>query len=598
MIRQAINIIRLFLVRFTSLILFSITFIISGLTAAQTISKIEINGAKVFSTKEYINWMGINSGQKYFPGIEESAANKIGESLSSEGYYHSSTKTTAQKNDSSKIILVIDINEGTPTFIRNITVKEKLNDSLYVFQKLRELSGSVFSSSILEHSFDIILTNYENNGFPFSNIKIATFSFADDSISGKHFVDIILSIAEGERSRIDKIEIEGNSKTKPDVIIRATRINTGELYSQKLLDQIPARLNRLRFFEPIEQPSFFLTNNNEGVLKILVKEKETNNFDGIIGYVPSNSQNENGYFTGFVNINLINLFGTGRSAQIKWQQENRNSQELELHYLEPWLFNYPFNIGMSLFQRKQDSTYVQRNFEINIDYLASEDVFASLIINTQSTIPSEAGQNIFTVYNSTSFTTGFKLNLDSRDDYYAPTKGVYFNSVYKFTQKNISGPAKFISNDMQTQFNQQRIEFDFSYFRELFLNQVGAISVHARELRGSNLELSDFYFLGGTNSLRGYREKQFAGNRIFWSNLEYRYLLSRRSYAFLFFDTGYFLRNEDGITNLPQISEFNLGYGFGLDIETSLGVLGISFALGKGDSFSDGKIHFGIKNEF
>lgn len=598
MIPPAINIIKSLLPRFTFLISLCIIFIVTGSSSGQTISQIEITGTKSFSVKDYLNWIGINSGQKFYSGIEDTITTKISESLSSEGYYHSRTKTTIQKIDSSKINLIIDVQEGSPTFIRNITLKEKVSDSIYVRQRLSELSGSIFSSAALENSFDNILTNYENIGFPFANIKISSFSFADDSASGKHFVDIILSILEGEKSRIDKIEIEGNSKTKPDVIIRATRISTGELYSQKLLDQIPARLNRLRFFEPVEQPTFFLTNHNEGVLKISIKEKETNNFDGIIGYVPSNSQNENGYFTGYVNINLINLLGTGRSAQIKWQQENRNSQELELHYLEPWLFNYPFNIGMSLFQRKQDSTYVQRNFEINVDYLASEDVFASLLINTQSTIPSEAGQNIFTVYNSSSFTTGFKLNIDSRNDYYAPTSGVYFNSIYKFTQKRISGPARFITSDMRTQFNQQRIEFDFSYFRELFLNQVGAISMHARELRGSNLELSDFYFLGGTNSLRGYREKQFAGNRIFWSNLEYRYLLSRRSFAFLFFDTGYYLRNEDENKNLPQISEFNFGYGFGLDIETSLGVLGISFALGKGDSFSDGKIHFGIKNEF
>jgi len=32
-----------------------------------------------------------------------------------------------------------------------------------------------------------------------------------------------------------------------------------------------------------------------------------------------------------------------------------------------------------------------------------------------------------------------------------------------------------------------------------------------------------------------------------------------------------------------------MGYGLGLSVETGLGVLGVSFALGKGDSFSQGK---------
>ena len=37
---------------------------------------------------------------------------------------------------------------------------------------------------------------------------------------------------------------------------------------------------------------------------------------------------------------------------------------------------------------------------------------------------------------------------------------------------------------------------------------------------------------------------------------------------------------------------------FGINLETGLGILGVSYALGKGNSLSEGKIHFGIINEF
>jgi outer membrane protein insertion porin family len=43
---------------------------------------------------------------------------------------------------------------------------------------------------------------------------------------------------------------------------------------------------------------------------------------------------------------------------------------------------------------------------------------------------------------------------------------------------------------------------------------------------------------------------------------------------------------------------FKTGYGIGIQVETGLGVMGVSFALGEGDSFSNGKIHFGLINEF
>lgn len=556
--------------------------------------KFEIIGNKHFSENDYKNWIGFSAEQKIKDISFDSIKSKIILNLSAQGFYNSAII----KIDLDSTLLSIRIDENSPTLIKNITVKESLSDSLFVVNEISNLRGEIFSSLLLENSFDKILTRYENNGFPFAVIKLDAVSLSSDSTGSEHFVDLILSINEGERARIDKIVVEGNDKTKDYVITRAARINIGEIYNQKILDDIPNRLNRIRFFDPVEAPNFYLTTGKLGILKIKIKEKETNSFDGIAGYVPAQSESQSGYFTGYININLRNLFGTGRAALIKWQQENKSSQELQLRYLEPWLFGFPFNFDIGLFQRKQDSTYVQRNVEANLEYLANEDLSASVLINSQSTIPTERSGGIFTVFNSTSLTTGFNLKADTRDDYYAPTKGLLFTTAYKFTQKKINGPQSLITALTQTKYNHQRIEFDFSYYQKLFERQVLNFNLHGRELKGSNLDLSDLYLLGGTNTLRGYREKQFQGNRLLWSNIEYRFLITQRTYVFAFYDYGYVLRNEDAKQNILSSSFYKSGYGFGLNIETGLGVLGVSFALGNGDSFSDGKIHFGIINEF
>jgi outer membrane protein insertion porin family len=117
-------------------------------------------------------------------------------------------------------------------------------------------------------------------------------------------------------------------------------------------------------------------------------------------------------------------------------------------------------------------------------------------------------------------------------------------------------------------------------------------------MRGTSFEQSDLFRLGGTNSLRGYRENQFLGSRVLWSNLEYRLLLTRRTFAFVFYDTGYYQRMEEPEKLIEKQEAFNMGYGLGLNVETGIGVLAVSFALAKGDSFSEGKIHFGLINEF
>jgi len=567
--------------------------------SAQIISKIEVSGNKIFTESDYLSWINISSRQNYFQGIEDSAKTRIASKLNERGYYNFFfNNIITEKIDSVKSRLKINIDEGTPTIIDKIQINNPVKDSVIVNNILSQLEKEIFTRINIESVFSEIIDHCENNGFPFASVRIESVKFMNDSTNSDHFVNLYLNIDEGTKSTIDKIEITGNDKTKDYVIIRSLQIPLGEEYSQKNIDVIPEKLNRLRFFEPVGQPEFYFNSKKEGVLKISIKEKQTNFFDGIAGYVPAVNDKESGYLTGFVNVSLRNLLGTGRAASLRWQQENRYSQELELRYLEPWLFGFPFNLEGGLFQRKQDSTYVQRNFEGRLEFLATSEISASVLIAAQSTIPSEQNANRFTVFNSSAFTSGVNLRIDTRDDFYSPTEGIFFNNTYSYTSKSINGPVAFITPTTNTKVALQRIEFDFIFFEQLFNRQVAALGVHGRELRGDDVELSDLYFLGGTNSLRGYREKQFQGNRILWSNLEYRLLLTRRSFAFLFFDTGYFLRNEDKQKSIPENSSFTIGYGFGLNIETGLGVLGVSFALGKGDSISDGKIHFGIINEF
>jgi len=112
------------------------------------------------------------------------------------------------------------------------------------------------------------------------------------------------------------------------------------------------------------------------------------------------------------------------------------------------------------------------------------------------------------------------------------------------------------------------------------------------------IEVGDLYRFGGTNSLRGYRENEFLGSRVAWTNTEYRFLLSRHSFFFGLFDTGYFFLPGDGSKGLSSIEHLKYGYGVGIRLETSLGNIGVSVALGEGDSFSQAKLHIGLINNF
>lgn len=568
---------------------------------AQKIEKIEINNNSIFNDGEILKWAGLNEGQNFYPGVIDTSLSRISANLISNGYFNFIFEGSEFElsSDSQKVNLSLNVDEGQPTFVKEIFIKtfDSVNIDDFI-SSLNYLKGEIFNRYEIETSISSLLTDFENRGFPFAAVKIQSVHFYDDSVSEDHYADIYLALEEGKKSRIDKIEVSGNTSTKDYVVTRELRIDSGEEYSQQKIENLPRRLNKLRYFEPVPVPQFYIDSQNNGVLLVNVKERNTNNFDGIIGYIPPAKDNESGYVTGLVNVTLRNIFGTGRAAAVRWQKLTRESQELELKYLEPWLFGYPFNLNADLFQRIQDTTYVQRRLGGALEFLATEDISASAFISTEEIIPTERTIPVFTVYNSSSLTTGLGLKIDLRDDPIAPTGGFLFETLYSFSKKKINGPAEYITPALETNINLQRITVGFGAFYEIFFRNIIAISVNGKELNGPFFEQSDLWRFGGTRTVRGYREEQFLASRIAWANLEYRLMLTQRSYAFLFFDAGYYFLDAVPEKGIAKLEEYIFGYGLGITVETTIGLLGVSFALAQGDSFSEGKIHFGIINEF
>lgn len=581
--------------------IFLLSCIAVQLIIPQTIKEIEINDNTVFSDEEIKSWAKIYSGQPFTPGLTDSAKTLIAAGLNSAGYFHSSFSESSGifSADSQSVNVILSVSEGEPTFVREIFFTQDDTTVTGDFPaEFTYLKGEIFNKYEIETGINNLLSELENTGFPFAAVKIQSVYFYDDSLDEAHYADLYITLTEGMKSKIDKIEVSGNSSTKDYVIIRELRMESGEEYSQEKVNDFPKRLNKLRFFEPVQPPQFYVDSGNNGVLLITVKEKNTNSFDGIIGYVPPADDNESGYVTGLVNVILRNIFGTGRAAAVRWQKLTRESQELEIKYLEPWLFGFPFNVNAELFQRIQDTTYVQRRILGALEFLATEDISASAFISTEEVIPSERVVPVFTVYNSSTLTTGLSLKIDLRDDPLAPTGGILFETGYSFSRKKINGPAQYITPSLETNLNLQRVTAGFSAFYELFLRNVVAISVNGKELSGPFFEQSDLWRFGGTRTVRGYREEQFLASRIAWSNVEYRLMLTQRSYAFTFLDAGYYLIEADEERGISRNEDVIFGYGVGITVDTAIGLLGVSFALANGDSFNEGKIHFGIINEF
>lgn len=511
------------------------------------------------------------------------------------GFYLADVRPTASivSADSTEVDITFRIAEGTAFRIGRIEIAgASVIPPDAILGKFETRQGGILVQSVLEADIDGLLSRYDRSGYPFAKVEVTSIRpVLRDSVDQ---LEIGISVDEGQQVTINEIRIEGNTETKTDVIIRETGIRLHEVYDADRVSKIRNRLSRMNIFAGVSEPELYVGPGGGGLL-IRVQEQNTNSFDGIVGYAPSRSEGESGLITGMVDISMRNLFGTARKVSVRWLRDERDAQEISFRYLEPWLLNLPVNVSGGISQRQQDTTYVRRTLDVQADLLLTGSLSLGGVLTHETVIPSGI-QGPLAVSASRTITSGLLIHYDTRDNPVSPTGGVDYQTGYQIGKKRISAPS--IPFSGPTNGTVQKISIDLDTYVSTFSRQVLAEGVHAREISADIIEAGDLYRFGGARTLRGYREDQFLGSRIAWANTEYRFLLGPRSYFSGFIDAGYYFVPVNLALGSSSEQFFKLGYGIGLQIETGLGVLGTSFALGEGDSFVQGKIHIGLMNQF
>lgn len=493
--------------------------------------------------------------------------------------------------DSASVDIAIDIAEGKQTVLGSLQFLGMTEQESRDLSTVRDSRiGEGLDTKALEADLNALLNGYDNRGFALAACRIDSVSIRPgDEVDS---ADVFVRVEAGPKLTIDEVRVEGNTETRTDVVLRETRLQAGEPFHPGRVSAIRTRLARLNIFSRVSEPELYMRGSRGGLL-IRVQEGSTNTFDGIIGYLPERTAGEGGYVTGMVTVAMRNLFGTGRKMNLLWQKEDRNTQDLSVGYTEPWLFGLPLNAGGEFKQRRQDTTYVRHTGSVRAELMVSDEFSLSALGGSENVIPS-SDTLANAVPRSSTLTIGAEALYDTRNDLYNPTEGARYRADYHYGRKSLSG----VSADTTGSSTVQRFGLDLEVYLSVFSRQVVALALHGRQVQGGNIDESEMFRFGGANTLRGYRESQLVGSRIAWTNVEYRLLLARRSFLYGFIDAGYYFRPGDAARSLPGAEALQYGYGIGTRFDTPLGNLGVSFALGKGDSFAQGKIHVGIINEF
>ena len=398
-------------------------------------------------------------------------------------------------------------------------------------------------------------------------------------------VDFEFNVTMAEAVILDTVIFRGNKTTQPKFLLREMRFKGSELYSKTKVDRQLSVLNRLGFISDAKQIGIGRLKNGTDALVVELIESNANRLNGIIGFIPEDQNGQGGFFTGLLEFNFGNIFGSGRELAAHWERIDRNSEEINLSYDDPFPFGYPIKPGISFAQLVQDSSYIKRDLELRIKIPLTFNLGVFAIATREKVNARGYGTRELGIsdYSALSLTGGFRF--DDRDFIFNPMSGVYYETSVTRTSRKEAGIGR-ISG--------RRFGIRAEYYQKLTKRSLLAITVNGYESRynNSSVPFSEFYRVGGASSLRGYREDQFRGAQVGWTNIEYRVITGKLSRMFIFGDAGFISGTQTGR------DESKLSYGAGIRLTTAIGQIGIDYGIGADDTFSNGKVHLSLNGVF
>lgn len=468
------------------------------------------------------------------------------------------------------------------------TLSERLVTEFKVESRRFIRTGDFYSQRNTEREIRELIRFWELEGYLFAKAT-PSLQIAPESCTA----DLAIEISPGERVIASNQLFPGLERNDPAFLSRISGVRQGDVINPQKLRNARLNLENTELFQAVNDIAI-IKSGDEFSLLYDIEERRTNSFDLLFGYVPEPTGGSN--FIGSGDLIIRNVFFQGSRLDVSFERLQQFVTKLDAGYESVYIGSTPFGAGMRFSFEQQDTLYQIRNIRFNGRYRlsSSTSILGSLRqeISASGTVPAEFQR----VFDARSFFTGLGIEYRETDQLINPTRGVRFRMLAETGFKRIDDPAVAQFTE-QTRWSQQEIELTARAFISPFRRQVISPSVNGYLMISPEYTESDFNRFGGARSLRGYREDQFQSARMLWGDTEYRYLLDRLSYAFVFGALGYYERPElifERELNIGVQSEWLYSYGFGFSYATPLGIMQFTYALSREDDFSNGKVHVGI----
>jgi outer membrane protein assembly factor BamA len=533
--------------------------------AAAVIREVEISGATAIPASE------LRRGSLLRPGTFLGDSLLSGELARIDSIYFAhgrpGTSVTADTAAAAGgVRVLIAVNEAEVARISALAISGLPPDEAAPASRgLRE--GDPFDPAAMEEALSGLLARCVEIGYPYAQVWLTGFSYE----SSNNTVSLSVSVFTGERSLIGRIVFEGLAKTDSSIALRTSRLSSGRTYRERDVASAREYLAASGYFETVGEARLERRAGGRVDVRIPVRDRaRTNIFQGAFGI---SRDGEGDYLlNGSIELDLRNIAGSGRNARIATLNDGRRYSRIELKLHEPFVLSSPVALDAELTQIVQDSTYIWH----------AGGLYARIPLGPASAVTGGLGA-----------------------DRNVPGSGELDRSVRQRFRIGISAERNAARGELHVEgarkesyYTDGRTEgewqFLYRFSGETSIPAFAGQSLYLRLVSDAvfakgEIPLAETYSLGGARSLRGYRENQFRGERIAFTNIEYRF--GESGGLFVFDDAGIFYHADEGWT-------FKNGVGFGLHSVSPVGVLTLSFGVGERLSLDETRVHVSLLERF
>ena len=238
------------------------------------------------------------------------------------------------------MILTFFIEEGAEYSFGGITFEGNV---IFTTDQLNRLissrAGDTVNMTRLETDLQRVADLYFQNGYIYNSIM------RNPELNNQtNTLSYVISIVERGRAYIENIIINGNIKTRENVILREIPLEPGDVFSNaKILDAL-RNLYNLQFFSAVIPD--MLQGSTENLMDLVITVEEQPTTDIQIGLTFSGSSDPETFpISGLIKWNDSNLLGTGNQLGIEFNSSIVDTSSLTVSYLQRWAFGLPLSLG-------------------------------------------------------------------------------------------------------------------------------------------------------------------------------------------------------------------------------------------------------------